>query len=160
VRIPRRDDIGTVPGAAFVPESSSSLADQGPSLAGVRVLVVDDEDDTRELLTMTLERQGAEVLTAASAFEALPVLERERPDVLLSDLEMPGEDGYELIRKVRALGPLRGGRTPAAALTAYARPEDRDRVFKAGFQIHLAKPTRPVDIVSAVASLMETAIDG
>ena len=158
VRIPRRDDFGAVPGAAFVPESSA-LAEQGPSLAGVRVLVVDDEEDTRELLTMTLERHGAEVLTAASAFEALPVLERERPDVLLSDLEMPGEDGYELIRKVRALGPQRGGRTPAAALTAYARPEDRERVFKAGFQMHLAKPTRPLDIVSAVASLMETVTD-
>jgi CheY-like chemotaxis protein len=158
VRIPRHEG-GTGPAAAFLPETAAS-AEQGPSLAGVRVLVVDDEEDTRELVVMTLEQHGAEVLTAASAFEALPVLERERPHVLLSDLEMPGEDGYEFIRKVRALGPLRGGRTPAAALTAYVRPEDRERVFKAGFQIHLAKPTRPLDIVSAVASLVDTNLDG
>jgi len=73
--------------------------------------------------------------------------------VLLSDLEMPGEDGYALIRRVRALGPQQGGRTPAAALTAYARPEDKKRVLESGFQAHLGKPARPFDIASAVAML-------
>jgi PAS domain S-box-containing protein len=154
VRIPSRavDAPGARPALSA---DTASPAEVSHSLAGVRVLIVDDEEDARELVVMTLERYGAEVLTAASSFEALPVLERERPDVLLSDLEMPGEDGYEFIRKVRALGPLRGGRTPAAAFTAYARPEDKKRVLDSGFQAHLAKPAQPNEIVSAVATLAE-----
>ena len=124
-----------------------------PSLAGVRVLIVDDEQDTRELLRAVLEKCGSEVTTAASASEALDVIERVRPDVLVSDLGMPGEDGYSLIAKVRALPAERGGRTPAAALTAYARVEDRLRVLRSGFQIHLPKPVEPVELATVVANL-------
>ncbi|MGH9901116.1 MAG: hybrid sensor histidine kinase/response regulator, partial [Pyrinomonadaceae bacterium] len=122
-------------------------------LGGLRVLVVDDEPDTLELLSTALARHGAEVTTADSAAVALAVLERSRHDVMLSDIGMPDEDGYALIRKVRALPAERGGRTPAAALTAYAREEDRARALSAGFQAHLPKPVGPAELVSMVASL-------
>jgi PAS domain S-box-containing protein len=137
------------------PPSSGNIAalDCLPSLDGVRVLVVDDEEDTRELLRAVLEKCGSEVTTASSASEALDVIERMRPDVLVSDLGMPGEDGYSLIAKVRALPAERGGRTPAAALTAYARVEDRLHVLRSGFQIHLPKPVEPVELAIVVANL-------
>jgi CheY-like chemotaxis protein len=122
-------------------------------LAGVRVLVVDDEADARELFAVTLSDCGAQVLSAASAAEALALLERERPDALLADIGMPEEDGYTLITKVRALPVERGGRTPAAALTAYARAEDRLRALSAGFQVHLAKPVQPAELIAVVANL-------
>ncbi|MGI8997822.1 MAG: PAS domain S-box protein [Pyrinomonadaceae bacterium] len=124
-----------------------------PELDGVRVLVVDDEPDARQLLTVVLERCGAKILTAASATEALRLLAEVRPDVLLSDIGMPGEDGYSLIRKVRALPAEQGGRTPAAALTAYASAEDRKRVLLAGFQLHIPKPVEPTELITVVASL-------
>ncbi|MCA1576632.1 MAG: response regulator [Acidobacteria bacterium] len=124
-----------------------------PGLDGLRVLVVDDEQDTCDVVRAMLEKCGARVITACSAAEGLAALERERPDVLASDLGMPGEDGYSLIRKVRALPAERGGSTPAAALTAYARPEDRLRVLRAGFQIHIGKPVDPVELVTVVATL-------
>ncbi|MGH9901582.1 MAG: ATP-binding response regulator [Pyrinomonadaceae bacterium] len=133
--------------------SDSGLLDCPPSLEGLRVLVVDDEADTRELLRAVLESCGSEVTTAASAAAALEALERERPDVLVSDLGMPEEDGYSLIAKVRALPAGRGGQTPAAALTAYTRAEDRMRVLRAGFQIHLPKPVEPAELVTVVANL-------
>jgi signal transduction histidine kinase/ActR/RegA family two-component response regulator len=122
-------------------------------LAGLRVLVVDDEADARELFAATLAGWGAEVLTAASAAEALALVERERPDALLADIGMPGEDGYALIRQVRALPPERGGRTPAAALTAYARAEDRQRALSAGFQTHMPKPIKAAELAAVVATL-------
>src|SRR6185369_4255378 len=103
-------------------------------LAGVRVLVVEDEEDTRELLVRAMERSGAEVAAVASVAEALALLEGPLPDVLVSDIGMPGEDGYSLIRKLRSRGPERGGNLPAAALTAYARSEDRFQALQAGFQ--------------------------
>ncbi|MBV9929107.1 MAG: response regulator [Acidobacteria bacterium] len=124
-----------------------------PSLEGLRVLVVDDEQDTRDLLRAVLERCGSEVTGASSAAEALAAVEALRPDVIVSDLGMPGEDGYALIAKVRALPAERGGRTPAAALTAYARTEDRLRVLRSGFQIHLPKPVEPAELVTVVANL-------
>ncbi len=124
-----------------------------PSLDGLRVLVVDDEQDTRDLLRAVLEKCGSEVTTAASAAEALDAIERLRPDVLISDLGMPDEDGYALIVKVRKLPAERGGQTPAAALTAYARVEDRLRVLRSGFQIHLPKPVEPTELVTVVANL-------
>ncbi|MDQ3754101.1 MAG: PAS domain S-box protein, partial [Acidobacteriota bacterium] len=124
-----------------------------PELDGVRVLVVDDEPDARQLLTVVLERCGAKILTASSATEALRLLAEVRPDVLLSDIGMPGEDGYSLIRKVRALPAEQGGRTPAAALTAYASAEDRKRVLLAGFQLHIPKPVEPTELITVVASL-------
>jgi PAS domain S-box-containing protein len=122
-------------------------------LEGITVLVVDDEPDARELLKRVLEDGQARVLLAASAQEGLEILRRERPDMLVSDIGMPGEDGYQLIRRVRALPPDEGGRTPAAALTAFARAEDRTRALRAGYQIHVAKPVEPAELSAVVASL-------
>ncbi len=122
-------------------------------LAGVRVLVVDDEADARELFAITLTECGAQVLTAASAAEALALIEQERPDALLADIGMPEQDGYALITQVRQLPPERGGRTPAAAITAYARAEDRMRALRAGFQTHLPKPIKDAELITLVANL-------
>lgn len=122
-------------------------------LNGLRVLVVDDETDSREFLAVVLERCGAEVIPVASAFEAIQALDKFEPDVIVSDIAMPEEDGYTLIRKVRARSPKLGGRTPAAALTAYARAEDRTQALSAGFQIHLPKPIDPSELAVVVASL-------
>jgi signal transduction histidine kinase len=122
-------------------------------LTGVRVLVVEDEPDTRDLLVVALQQCGAEVAAYGSVPEALAALDVQVPDVLLSDIGVPGEDGYSLIRKVRARGPGRGGDLPAAALTAYARAEDRLRALEAGYQTHLAKPVDPAELVAAVGLL-------
>ncbi|HYO13988.1 MAG TPA: PAS domain-containing protein [Thermoanaerobaculia bacterium] len=119
------------------------------SLEGVRVLVVDDEADARDLLGQILSRSNAEVAVAASAAEGLEVLERFQPHVIVSDISMPGQDGYDFIRTLRK----RGHHLPAAALTAFARAEDRRRALLAGFQIHLAKPIDPGELTAAVASL-------
>jgi signal transduction histidine kinase/CheY-like chemotaxis protein len=127
--------------------------DKPETLTGVRVLVVDDEQDTRALISAVIARSGAEVTACASAGEALETLEAWRPHILMSDIGMPGEDGYALIRRVRALPPERGGHTPAAALTAYARDEDRGRALAAGFQLHLAKPFSPRELMAAVSEL-------
>jgi CheY-like chemotaxis protein len=102
---------------------------------------------------MVLEDCGARVCVAASAQEGLEIVKRELPDMILSDIGMPGEDGYELMRKVRALPPEQGGRTPAAALTAFARTEDRMRALRAGFQTHIVKPVDPAELAAVVASL-------
>jgi PAS domain S-box-containing protein len=126
-----------------------------PSIEGVRVLVVDDDADTRELLSTVLVRAGARVAAVPSAADALAAIERERPDVLLSDIEMPGQNGYELIRRLRERPAERGGRIAAAALTAYARPEDRLEALRAGFQFHMAKPVDPRELVMVVASLAD-----
>jgi PAS domain S-box-containing protein len=130
----------------------------GPSLAGLRVLVVDDEADARQLVEQLLRDADAEVHSAASAAEALILLESMRPDVLLSDIGMPECDGYQFIRQVRALSAEHGGRTPAVALTAFARAEDRIRTMVAGYQVHLAKPVEPQELLSAVASLSDRAV--
>ncbi len=135
-----------------VPERPLWL-ESAPALGGLRVLVVDDEPDSRDMVATVLELAGAEALVAGTAAEGLAILTRERPDVLLSDLEMPGEDGYALIRRVRALGPESGGLTPAAALTAYAGAEHRMRTLLAGFQLHVAKPVQPAELAAVVASL-------
>ncbi|HEY0725154.1 MAG TPA: ATP-binding protein, partial [Pyrinomonadaceae bacterium] len=124
-----------------------------PSLVGLKVLVVDDEIDTRELISEVLKECGSEVVLSASAAEALDALEQHRPDILISDLGMPDEDGYSLISKIRSLPPERGGQIPAAALTAYARAEDRMRVLRSGFQFHLPKPVDSAELVTVVASL-------
>jgi PAS domain S-box-containing protein len=124
-----------------------------PSLEGLKVLVVDDEADTRELIREVLKECGSEVITSCSVSEALAALEEHRPDVLISDLGMPDEDGYALISKIRALPSERGGQIPAAAVTAYARAEDRMRVLRAGFQFHLPKPVDSAELVTVVASL-------
>jgi PAS domain S-box-containing protein len=124
-----------------------------PSLQGLRVLAVDDEADTREMIRAVLEYCKMEVITAGSASEALEAIVQSRPDVLLSDLGMPGEDGYALIAKVRALPAERGGQIPAAALTAYVRAEDRVKVLRSGFQLHVSKPLEPNELVAVVANL-------
>jgi PAS domain S-box-containing protein len=124
-----------------------------PSLDGLRLLVVDDELDFRELVTVMLGHYGAVVKAAASAAEALVYIENWKPDVLVADIGMSGEDGYGLIRKVRALSSESGGNTPALALTAYTRPEDRLHALSAGYQIHLAKPITGPELAAAVANL-------
>src|SRR3989475_1804623 len=118
--------------------SALRIAD-APHLHGVRVLVVDDMPYVRDVVTEILERDGATVTAVGTAEEALEVLQRERPTVLLSDLSMPGKGGYWLIGQVRALPPERGGTTPAAALTAHTRPEHRPRGLRAGLHYHVAK---------------------
>jgi len=137
------------------PTAGGSMAlDCPPQLDNLRVLIVDDEEDTRDLLRVALEQCGSEVVTARSVVEALEALEKSKPDVLISDIGMPEEDGYALISKVRALSAARGGKVPAIALTAYARTEDRVRALMAGFQVHLPKPIEPVELLAVVASLV------
>jgi PAS domain S-box-containing protein len=123
-------------------------------LSGTTLLVVDDHSDARELVRRVLGECGARIISAASAEEALELIERERPDLLLSDIGMPDVDGYELLRRVRALGESRGGKLPAVALTAFARSDDRMRALHAGFFVHLAKPIEPSELVATVASVL------
>jgi signal transduction histidine kinase/ActR/RegA family two-component response regulator len=122
-------------------------------LAGVTVLIVDDQADARDLIARVLEESAATVVSAASAGEALRLVERARPDVLVSDIGMPDVDGYELLRRVRAIGPDRGGSVPAIAVTAFARVEDRARALRAGFVVHVAKPVDAAELVSAVVAV-------
>jgi PAS domain S-box-containing protein len=132
----------------------AAVSAKGPvSLAGLQVLVVDDESDARELVSMMLERRGAVVKAVASAGDALQCIESWKPDVVIADIGMPLEDGYGLIRKMRALPPELGGKIPAIALTAYARTEDRARALAAGYQVHLAKPVDRDDLAAVVAKL-------
>src|SRR5438132_581737 len=126
------------------------------ALDGARVLIVDDEGDTREVLSVLLSGAGAEVRTSASAADALVVLTRWPPDVLLADIAMPGEDGYALLSKLRALTPRQGGEIPALALTAYAHPHDRERALAAGFHDYVVKPFEPPALVAAIAKLART----
>jgi CheY-like chemotaxis protein len=123
------------------------------SIAGVRVLLVEDKADARDLITMMLAQDGAEVRTAVSATEALAACNEWRPDILISDIGMPEEDGYTLMKKLRARESERGGHIPAIALTAYARREDRLRALSVGYESHVPKPVDPIDLVAAVASL-------
>jgi CheY-like chemotaxis protein len=123
-------------------------------LDGLKALIVDDEADTRELLRVGLSQCGAEVITVGSAQEALEAIKRERPALLVSDIGMPDEDGYELMRKVRALPAQQGGKTPAIALTAYARTEDRLRALRAGYQMHVTKPVELAELAAVMASLV------
>ncbi len=151
VRLPLRAELAEDPlDSTAVTQSLFSKPDL---LTGVRVVVVEDEADTRELLVMALQQCGAEVAAFGSAPEALAELDRAIPDVLLSDIGMPVQDGYELIHTLRSREPGRGGNVPAAALTAYARAEDRLRALEAGFQTHLPKPVDPSELISTVARL-------
>jgi len=124
-----------------------------PSLQGLRLVVVDDEADARELLKAMLKPCGAEILTASSAAEALESVKQWKPDLIVSDIGMPGEDGYRLIRSIRALDASEGGKTPAIALTAYARSEDRVRALASGYQLHVPKPVDIQELAIAIASL-------
>jgi signal transduction histidine kinase/ActR/RegA family two-component response regulator len=156
VRLPRHrvpdnptapDLVGAAPaGPAPDPEDASSLAN-------LKILVVEDQPDALEMVTTILGRRGAGVVTAQSANEGLDALERERPDILVADIEMPGEDGYSLIRKVRLLPRDRGGLIPAVALTAYASPRDRAKALAAGSDVHVVKPVQPDELVAVIAGL-------
>jgi CheY-like chemotaxis protein len=126
----------------------------GKELYGLKILVVDDDVDTRELIEWVLKRVGAEVTSVGSAREALDVLEREKPHIMVSDIAMPGEDGYTLLKKIRALPPERGGRIPAIALTAHSLVQDRLQSLRAGFQSHVPKPVVPEELVEVVASVI------
>jgi len=151
--LPTLKESGTV--AAAGPHRMEASA--GPRLAplqGIRLLVVDDEPDARELLSTILQEAGAEVAAAGSADEALAAFERVRPDVLVSDIGMPHGDGYSLIRRVRLLEGDCGSRIPAVALTAFARAEDRSEALGCGFQAHLPKPIEPSELTALIARLM------
>jgi signal transduction histidine kinase len=155
VRLPVRlgAESGRIERRAGEQEASPSLVSDDELLSGLHVLVLDDEADTRELLTTALEQCGARVTAVSSVPEVLEALDRETFHVLVSDIGVPGEDGYSMIRKVRARGADRGGNLPAAALTAYARTEDRVRALSSGFQMHLSKPIDPSELVATIAAL-------
>jgi PAS domain S-box-containing protein len=148
VRLPRREAAVNVPAAAARPAAAPA-----PRLSGVDVLVVEDDTDARELIRTVLEQLGAAVTAVASAREALATLDTHRPHVVLSDIEMPGMDGYAFMRAVRERPANLGGQVPAAALTAYARPEDRAAALEAGFQLHVAKPVQPEQLAAVVSGL-------
>ena len=138
-------------------DGNNSLRDTSATassaLSGLRVLIVDDEPDVRDLLTTVIEESGAKVIAVDSVIEALKVLEQLQPDVLVSDIGMPLEDGYTLIRKVRDLEAERGGLLPAVALTAYVREEDCQSAIESGYQMHMSKPVDTTQLVMAVANL-------
>jgi PAS domain S-box-containing protein len=143
----------TAPSVDGVVDGVEMAGSSTNSLDGIRVLIVDDDADSRDLLTTILVRRGAVASAVASAREALSVARRLRLDVLVCDLAMPGDDGCALIRAVRSWPAAEGGSVQAVALTAYARPEDRERALRAGFQLHLAKPVEPGALIEAVAQL-------
>ena len=154
-----------LPAAAFapagaeprLPQSRPRTADYDLTafrLAGVRVLVVEDQWDTRDLLAEILGSAGCRVVAVGSAAEAVEAFDASAPDVLLSDIGMPGEDGYSLLRRIRQRRPADGGKVPAIAISAYAREEDRIRSLAAGFQIHLAKPFEPAEVLAAVGRMV------
>lgn len=129
--------------------------------------MVDDNVDTLELVTIILGEYGTEVITAASATEAIEAITQGarsasaqlKPNILISDIAMPGVDGYSLIRKVRTLSSEQGGQIPAIALTAYASEEERTRILDAGFQMHIPKPVEPSELVAVVAKLAQTRLE-
>lgn len=135
----------------------SDRAASGSELAGLRVLVVDDEPDTLEIISIVLRRSGAQVRAVSSSADALEAFLEWKPDLLVSDLGMPGEDGFALISQIRALAPEQGSGIPAAALTAYVREEDRLQALAAGYQAHIPKPVDPTALVAAVAGLAKRA---
>jgi CheY-like chemotaxis protein len=131
-------------------------ANEKSDLDGVHVLVVDDEADARDLTAIRLQQYGAEVVTAATVEAAMEILAQQqpRPDLIVSDIAMPGEDGYSLIRRVRALDPEQGGRIPAIAVTAYSQTKDRVRALAAGFQMHMVKPVKAAELAHAIICVL------
>ncbi len=150
----------------LLPDESPSLTDEQnyPAflatnsllLTGLRVLVVEDDDDSRDFITFVLEQDGAFVIAVSSAFEALQTLAEVKLDVLVSDIGMPDMDGYMLIHQVRTWTAEQGGEIPAIALTAFARNDDQQEALKAGFQLHLSKPLNPEELIAAIVQLLET----
>jgi PAS domain S-box-containing protein len=158
VRLPVAPIYQVDPAAGGVHPAARSLLPQPEfteRLDGIRILVVDDEPDTRELLKVGLENCGAEVTVAASVADALRAIERAAPDVLISDIGMPDEDGYDLIRQVRRSAAKDGGRMPAIALTAYARVEDRLKALRSGYHMHVPKPVELAELITVVDSLVK-----
>ncbi|WP_375473801.1 ATP-binding protein [uncultured Nostoc sp.] len=172
--IVKADSHGEGKGAIFT-VSLPLLADESPRLTdkqnypaflainslplnGIRVLVVDDDTDSRDFVAFVLEQDGAFVMAVSSADEALKTLTEVKPDVLVSDISMPDMDGYMLIHEMRTRTPEQGGQIPAIALTAFARNNDYEKVLKAGFQIHLSKPFNPEKLIAAIVKLMETEV--
>ncbi|HEX2520755.1 MAG TPA: hybrid sensor histidine kinase/response regulator, partial [Terriglobia bacterium] len=135
------------------PSATPSPAHNLQQLKGVRVMVVDDEADARDLITVVMQQHGAEVSVAASAAAAIESLDKNLPDILLCDIGMPKEDGYSLIARLRARTPEQGGQLPAIALTAFNAPKDRERLLQAGFHMHVPKPVEPTDLVDSIARL-------
>jgi PAS domain S-box-containing protein len=159
VSLPVMPPAEAMKGSAVRPATKARSGQSGAShLDSLRILVVDDEPDARELLTELFEENRAEVIVAASAKDALAAFARTRPDVLVCDIGMPEEDGYSLIRKIRALPAEQGGTIHALALTAYAREEDRYMALEAGFEAHVAKPIEPDELVRTVAELAGRAV--
>jgi CheY-like chemotaxis protein len=122
-------------------------------LDGVRILIVDDDVDTCEMLTFALNQWGAQARASGSVSEAFTSIDEWKPDILLTDINMPGEDGYALINRLRSLTPENGANIPAIALTAMARPEDSEQALSAGFQLHIAKPVDIEELAEAIADL-------
>jgi signal transduction histidine kinase/ActR/RegA family two-component response regulator len=138
----------------FDPVATTSASNLGAvDLSDVKVLVVDDEADARDLLERILADCKAQVRTASSAAEALQLLERYRPHVLISDIGMPDVDGYEFLKRARAIVQAKGEKLPAIALTAFAGSEDRNRALRAGFLLHVSKPVEPLELVATVANV-------
>jgi PAS domain S-box-containing protein len=146
---------GSALSAKTIVESFSEPPASTFRLDGLRVLVVDDESDARQVVGTMLRRSGADVAVAGSVEEAMQLFESCRPDVLVADIGMPGEDGYSLIRRVRERPPESGGQIPAVALTAYVRTQDRIRVLSNGYQMHVPKPVESSDLISAVARVAD-----
>lgn len=126
------------------------------SLQGHRILIVDDDSDAREMLTILLTQQGAEIRASHSSKEALKVLTQWQPHVMVSDIGMPGEDGYSLIEQLRALEVADGGSIPAIALTGYASPTDKEKLLSVGYQLHISKPVDIDELIKAIAGLVKT----
>jgi PAS domain S-box-containing protein len=159
VRLPVRPDAPQAPVATAVAPRAGTprpVHEERVDLTGVKVLLVDDEADARELLAEVLQQSGAVVMAAHDADEAVRLVQNERPDVLLSDIGLPGQDGYKLIGRIRALPPESGGDLPAAAITAYARSDDARKAFAAGYQRHAPKPIQPTTLTTLVAELART----
>jgi CheY-like chemotaxis protein len=135
------------------PSPSATTWTCPPELAGLRVLVVDDDPDGRQMVSYILEECGAVITQASHVAEALVEFDRERPDVVLSDIGMPDRDGYSFIAEIRARPAAAGGTVPAASLTAYAGVEDRRRALNAGFNMHVGKPVEPAELVAVIANL-------
>jgi CheY-like chemotaxis protein len=131
----------------------SSTNDEQIRLPGIKVLVIDDQEDSRGLIHEVLTTYEAEVVCAASADEGLELIRKYKPHVIISDIGMPGKDGYQLIREVRALAASHGGKIPAIALTAFVRPEDKMEATRAGYQTHLSKPVESHELVSTIQAL-------
>jgi CheY-like chemotaxis protein/two-component sensor histidine kinase len=147
-------DVTAIPSRPSSADAALNHSSSTVSLDAITVLVVEDEPDTREFLKRLLETYGAKVVVAGSAAEALSVFPSARPDILVSDIGLPGVDGYDLMQQIREKSVSDGGRIPAIALTAYVRSEDRTRALTVGYQAHVAKPVEPSELVATIASLV------